>query len=248
MDNEYKWQWGITPNPETHASGSRYLCCGYDGFMKPFESGDWVPYADYETLKQECQKTHQERVHDLNQIGGLQEENARLKAELSDEKSANANVEGRQNSVNRALSMQNFKLKAENERLRKISQDLYVTGDFTLDKDDKDFIFQRNEYKEGNKEFKEKVHMVYIEDGTGGGCLREPRQSDGWLPIETAPKDGQTILGWSNDYTEPTRFLWACLHQWNDPNDVFGWVEVDGDWSTSAKVTHWMPLPHPPKN
>lgn len=36
----------------------------------------------------------------------------------------------------------------EIERLRKIAQDIYVTSDFTLDGDDKDFIFQRGEYKE----------------------------------------------------------------------------------------------------
>lgn len=77
-------------------------------------------------------------------------------------------------------------------------------------------------------------------------ALRSQFANSEWQPIETAPKDGQTILGWSDDFTEPTRFLWACLHQWNDPKDVFGWVEVDGDWSTSAKVTHWMPLPKPP--
>lgn len=37
--------------------------------------GAFVSYEDYASL-------HYERIHDLNQIGGLQEENARLKAEV----------------------------------------------------------------------------------------------------------------------------------------------------------------------
>ena len=39
------------------------------------QSGDWVKFDDYAAL-------HYERIHDLNQIGGMQEENARLKAEV----------------------------------------------------------------------------------------------------------------------------------------------------------------------
>gem|GEM_PF-2533585 len=37
--------------------------------------GAFVSYEDYARL-------HYERIHDLNQIGGLQEENARLKAQV----------------------------------------------------------------------------------------------------------------------------------------------------------------------
>jgi len=40
------------------------------------------------------------------------------------------------------------RLKADVERLRNIAQDIYVTSDSSLDRDDKDFIFQRGEYKE----------------------------------------------------------------------------------------------------
>ena len=63
---------------------------------------------------------------DAETIAFLHRENARLKAEverltkeLSDEKSANANVENRQQDHLRGLSMENFNLKAEVERLRK---------------------------------------------------------------------------------------------------------------------------------
>jgi len=76
--------------------------------------------------------------------------------------------------------------------------------------------------------------------------LRSQFANSEWQPIETAPKDGSLIIGWSDDFTDPVRATWTCLHQWDDPKDVFGWVEVDGDWSTSVKMTHWMPLPKPP--
>ena len=43
-------------------------------------AGPLVEYSDYAKLRME-------RIHDLNQIGGLQEENARLLSELADLKS-----------------------------------------------------------------------------------------------------------------------------------------------------------------
>ena len=42
-------------------------------YRKP--DGPFVSHDDYAAI-------HYERIHDLNQIGGLQEENARLKAEV----------------------------------------------------------------------------------------------------------------------------------------------------------------------
>jgi uncharacterized small protein (DUF1192 family) len=46
-------------------------------YVSPTEQpkGNWVKYEDYARLL--C-----DSVHDLNQIGGLQEENARLRAEV----------------------------------------------------------------------------------------------------------------------------------------------------------------------
>lgn len=49
---------------------------GEDGYEIAVSlGGEWVRFDDYAAL-------HYERIHDLNQIGGLQEENARLKAEV----------------------------------------------------------------------------------------------------------------------------------------------------------------------
>jgi hypothetical protein len=78
-DKTEPWKWGDEnqPKPEEppHIEGQRHLCCGYDAYMRPFDKGNWVAYEDYAKLRME-------RIHDLNQIGGLQEENARLKAEV----------------------------------------------------------------------------------------------------------------------------------------------------------------------
>lgn len=88
----------------------------------------------------------------------------------------------------------------------------------------------------------------------------------GWLPIESAPRDGSKILlakyGWSNDagdavqgsdewkrrildQTRRKYGLWWCVAghwsaRWNNWNDG---VEPSG----LAGPTHWMPLPPAPK-
>lgn len=77
-------------------------------------------------------------------------------------------------------------------------------------------------------------------------ALRSQFANSEWQPIETAPKDASFIIGWSNEFSSPSIFLWTCLHQWDDPKDVFGWVMAEGDWSYGFELTHWMPLPKPP--
>ena len=73
----------------------------------------------------------------------------------------------------------------------------------------------------------------------------------GWMPIESAPKDGTVIFGY-----EPT-------HQWRGPrglrfcSTVMFWhqpgnPERPGYWSALGypnkyRPTHWQPLPSPPK-
>ena len=66
--------------------------------MESAEDGQYVEWRDYAWLLKEVE---------------------RLKAEIADEKSANAIVEGRLNSANRGLSMRNHLLQAEVERLIK---------------------------------------------------------------------------------------------------------------------------------
>ena len=60
----------------------------------------------------------------------------------------------------------------------------------------------------------------------------------GWQPIETAPRDGTTILGSRTDWHD------HCCKIWWDVT-----AGVDGDWSGAAgRFTHWMPLPAAPAN
>ena len=68
-----------------------------------------------------------------------------------------------------------------------------------------------------------------------------------WQPIETAPKDGTRVLA----FYSADEIIYDVV--WNDPDD--GWSDVLGFVSTDGEIenfnqpdlTHWMPLPAPPK-
>ena len=71
-------------------------------------------------------------------------------------------------------------------------------------------------------------------------------EDNGWLPIETAPKDGSRILlGYEESHSEegywqgdPTKNYWGKT----------GWLAADEDPLTThpSHPTHWMHLPPPP--
>ena len=72
-----------------------------------------------------------------------------------------------------------------------------------------------------------------------------------WQPIETAPKDGTSILV----YPPTWKTKRAAIAKWN-PNryakNPKGYWERDDDMqrvtiSRGATPTHWMPLPEPPE-
>ena len=67
-----------------------------------------------------------------------------------------------------------------------------------------------------------------------------------WQPITTAP------LSWKGSYSEPERVLvWGercgvqmgCVHVYLDGHRSATAEGYHGDWG----ITHWMPLPQPPK-
>lgn len=67
------------------------------------------------------------------------------------------------------------------------------------------------------------------------------RPPQGWQPIETAPKDGTTLLGYDSSRTyEPEEGLGAV--------EFMRWI--DGAWrdpsTYSMRPTHWQPLPPAP--
>lgn len=68
----------------------------------------------------------------------------------------------------------------------------------------------------------------------------------GWQPIETAPKDGSSVLGfWSYAYLgdkEPTTGI--EIIEWHD-GKFHGWKDRDGV-TQDGVYTHWMLLPEAP--
>ena len=69
------------------------------------------------------------------------------------------------------------------------------------------------------------------------------KQSSGWQPIETAPKDGTVVLCW-DEFKECDLMWYGIIQQWNEPKDILGWMYVATN--TECYPTHWMPLPKPP--
>lgn len=71
---------------------------------------------------------------------------------------------------------------------------------------------------------------------------------DGWMPIDTAPKDGSQFLatGWDNNVVESNRH-YACAW-WLEERKQFieGSDDALDDAQTLSYLTHWQPLPNPP--
>ena len=62
-------------------------------------------------------------------------------------------------------------------------------------------------------------------------------KAGGWVPIETAPKDGRRVLVAIEGVDRAVVSFWSGA----------GWATVDGhDWK-GRPVTAWQPLPNPPK-
>ncbi|CAB3689632.1 hypothetical protein LMG3458_02062 [Achromobacter deleyi] len=90
-------------------------------------------------------------------------------------------------------------------------------------------------------------------------CAAPAVPADGWLPIESAPKTGRTLLlGYRNSLGKwrTVRGQWMSFdyiaNHWEDPDDVEeGWFEtaveaeeIPNCWRITP--THWMPLPAEP--
>jgi len=70
---------------------------------------------------------------------------------------------------------------------------------------------------------------------------------DGWLPIESAPKDGTEIFG-GQEYrnSRSGHLLGGFIDKCKFVSDDY----TNGKWVSSSgfvQPTHWMPLPKPPK-
>ncbi len=65
-------------------------------------------------------------------------------------------------------------------------------------------------------------------------------QGSGWMPIADAPKDGTHVWMIGENWEHPLPMWWSCAE-----------AEDPGAWYCrtvhNGKMTHWMPLPSPPK-
>jgi len=70
-----------------------------------------------------------------------------------------------------------------------------------------------------------------------------------WQPIETAPRDGTSILVIQAGEFKPGVPYESTVVAWSSVDDFEGWLSCEDcgpvnprDWA----LTHWMPLPEPP--
>lgn len=69
-----------------------------------------------------------------------------------------------------------------------------------------------------------------------------------WQPIETAPKDGTSILAFMPDAAEQFRIMPIEMLDFNDGDGPQWWqADVDDGHPLEVTPTHWMPLPQPPE-
>jgi len=67
-----------------------------------------------------------------------------------------------------------------------------------------------------------------------------------WQPIETAPKDGTVIIVYGKfPYKVNVQTVFYQTAAWESDEFKAGWTNASSSWL--ADVTHWMPLPEPPK-
>ena len=71
--------------------------------------------------------------------------------------------------------------------------------------------------------------------------------SDAWQPIETAPKDGTAILGYTTADIPCANNPPIALIRYFEDGFPRGWWGATGDSIILRHPTHWMPLPAAPE-
>ena len=75
---------------------------------------------------------------------------------------------------------------------------------------------------------------------THPAAMSEEQAVERWQPIETAPKDGPKILGYS-PYWDVGTIRWQ-----KSQSGISGFWDVSTRFAHSNAITHWMLLPKPP--
>ncbi len=89
-------------------------------------------------------------------------------------------------------------------------------------------------------------HSAEVRKSWNGWLARA--EAEGWMPIESAPRDGTPILVCYADTYVSNGFLpiavrWRSYHPNAKGEEDFR--DIGG--ARIRKITHWMPLPTPPK-
>lgn len=74
--------------------------------------------------------------------------------------------------------------------------------------------------------------MTHPTPTAGGG-----HTAGDWLPIESAPKDGSSLIAWAPGFGMGALTLFWSDGYWREPAQHLG---------LKVEPTHWMPLPPPP--
>jgi hypothetical protein len=67
-----------------------------------------------------------------------------------------------------------------------------------------------------------------------------------WKTIDSAPKDGTSILV-CHLISHPSIVFWRKIQIEYHHEKPEGWYTISGNRSVLQNPTHWMPLPTPPK-
>ena len=83
------------------------------------------------------------------------------------------------------------------------------------------------------------TELYYAEDKEIVPLYTTPTIPEGWMPIETAPKDGTPVDLWRDERLPNMRRVEL------NPFNVFYEPVISG-YTCVRDATHWMPLPSPP--
>lgn len=75
--------------------------------------------------------------------------------------------------------------------------------------------------------------------------VEQARAANGWMPIETAPKDGQYVLTCGRKYQSEHEDFWYESAFYRGDSGLFDYL--DGEDVEHYQPSHWMPSPMPPQ-